>query len=96
MPSQRVDCPECGAANRIHGGMSSQRKREGNRRCSNCEEILPCPVCQADEYPDNVVESDTCPAGWFRGESTGDCLACHFCNIEEAQRQKRSRGGGGV
>jgi len=40
-----------------------------------------CPVCSED--------GDNTPPGWFRGDSTGDQLPCHNCNMEEVQRQRR-------
>jgi len=50
-------------------------------RCPDCGELeYRCPIC-----------SDSGQPGWFRGESTGDMLACHNCNAAEAQRQQRGR-----
>lgn len=40
-----------------------------------------CPVCSD--------EDDNSPPGWFRGESTGEQIACHNCNAKEAARQSR-------
>lgn len=50
-------------------------------RCPECYETRAvCPVCTGE---------DGAP-GWFRGESTGDMLACHVCNAREAAAQHRS------
>lgn len=89
MTSSRVTCPECGTVNTKYGGTHSRRNDEQNYTCSDCGEPLPCPVCQAGQYPDMDAEADTCGPGYFRGESTGDCLPCHFCNHEEIVRRRR-------
>lgn len=44
-----------------------------------------CPVCSEPDDSD-----DNSPPGWFRGDSTGDQIACHNCNAKEAARQTRS------
>jgi hypothetical protein len=89
MTATPVNCPECGAGNRIHGGVSDRAGRGGNRECSSCGAHLPCPVCCPGEYPDRNADSDPAPAGWFIGETTGEQLACHFCNHRERVRQQR-------
>lgn len=55
--------------------------RDGVRwDCPNCGKThWTCPVCY-DEDGAN---------GWFRGESTGELIACHNCNEKEAARQSR-------
>ena len=47
-----------------------------------------CPDCGADSWVCPVCSGDGAP-GWFRGDSTGDLLPCHNCNMEEVQRQRR-------
>jgi len=50
--------------------------------CSDCGAATwVCPVCSED--------GDNTPPGYFRGDSTGDQLPCHNCNMEEVQRQRR-------
>lgn len=51
--------------------------------CPDCgRRHFMCPVC-------SDPDENTAP-GWFRGESTGESLACHNCNAAEAARQRRS------
>jgi len=51
-------------------------------RCPDCGEItLLCPVCADSNTP-----------GWYRGESTGEMLACHNCNHEEYVQQNSHSG----
>lgn len=90
MASQTVNCPHCGAKNKKYGGANEKRKHESNSVCSECGSPLPCPVCQAHEYDENM-ERDHAPPGWFVGETTGKQLACHFCNVGEAYRQTGRR-----
>lgn len=50
--------------------------------CPECGGVTwVCPVCSD--------EDDNTPPGWFRGDSTGDQLACHNCNAQEAARQRQ-------
>lgn len=50
--------------------------------CPECEQVhWMCPVCSD---PD-----DHSPAGWFRGESSGETLPCINCNQEEISARKR-------
>lgn len=88
MVSQRVVCPSCGASQTKYGGTHRKAGTDESARCSECGEGLPCPVCQAGAY-DEENDNDTCPPGYFRGESTGDCIACHFCNHREVVRKQR-------
>lgn len=55
--------------------------------CHECgHRTLICPVCGDSDTP-----------GYFRGETTGELIACHNCNMEEAIRQTRgARADGGV
>jgi len=47
-------------------------------RCPTCGEVHGvCPVCTDEEGA----------PGWYRGESTGEMLACHVCNQQEYARQ---------
>ena len=50
--------------------------------CPECgRRYFMCPTCSdPDEHSS---------PGWFRGESTGDMIACHNCNAAEAARQRR-------
>jgi len=51
-------------------------------RCPDCGKTHGvCPVCTGE---------DSAP-GWYRGESTGEMLACHVCNQREYARQRRER-----
>jgi hypothetical protein len=47
-----------------------------------------CPVC-SDHLDPSVEDAHHAP-GWFYGDSTGDALACHNCNSQEAARQERT------
>lgn len=49
-----------------------------------------CPDCGAVHWRCPVCSDEGGAPGWFRGESTGDMLACHNCNAKEAARQQRS------
>jgi DNA-directed RNA polymerase subunit RPC12/RpoP len=50
-------------------------------RCPDCGDIsYRCPICADSNRP-----------GWFKGESSGDLLACHNCNAKEAARQRKER-----
>ena len=47
-------------------------------RCPDCgKNHTVCPVCHG--------------GGWFRGESTGQMMACHVCNTREYQREQQAR-----
>lgn len=50
-----------------------------------------CPTCGQQHYlcPICSDEDGTGPPGWFRGESSGEMIACHNCNAAEAARQER-------
>lgn len=49
--------------------------------CPDCGAVAyTCPVCSGD---------DNSPPGWFVGDSTGEQLPCHNCNIDEVRRQRR-------
>lgn len=52
-----------------------------------------CPECGAERWlcPVCSEQDENSPPGWFRGESTGDLIACHNCNAAEAARQDRGR-----
>jgi len=54
-------------------------------RCPDCgRDWHTCPVCsEPDDTDDNT------PAGWFRGDSTGDQIPCHNCNQQEVAAQRR-------
>jgi hypothetical protein len=60
-----------------YSGMVSKRGYEGRilrLRCPECNMAHDvCPVCHG--------------GGWFRGESTGEMLACHVCNQAEYAAQ---------
>jgi predicted RNA-binding Zn-ribbon protein involved in translation (DUF1610 family) len=52
---------------------------------------LVCPACGEAHYRCPIcTDADGAP-GWFRGESTGEMLACHNCNAQEAARQQMGR-----
>ena len=48
-----------------------------------------CPDCGATLWTCPVCYDDRGGPGWFVGDSTGDMLACHNCNAQEAARQSR-------
>jgi len=89
MPRTPLRCPECDALNRVAGGTDSAADRARNWRCSECDEYLPCPVCEAGALPNSAADPDPAPRGWFIGESTAERLPCDFCNVHEAVRQRR-------
>jgi hypothetical protein len=64
-------------------GMVRQEGWEGKGlrlRCPDCgTNHTVCPICHG--------------GGWYRGESTGNMLACHCCNPSEAARQMRRERG---
>ena len=51
---------------------------------------LTCPNCGTVHHVCNMCHDAAFPNGYYRGESTGDRLACDNCNQREAQRQRRS------
>ena len=60
--------------------------------CPECGGVTyMCPICS--EPPDS---DDNSPAGWFRGESTGEQIPCHNCNQREIQERRRHHGHSGT
>lgn len=51
-----------------------------------------CPECGVTTYRCPVCSDsdEQTPAGWFRGESTGEQIACPNCNHEEVVRERRN------
>lgn len=48
---------------------------------------LTCPECKTVHYICNMCGGD----GWYRGDSTGNRIACDNCNLMESERQRRGR-----
>jgi len=54
--------------------------------CPNCgRRHFMCPLCSEPDDSD-----DNSPVGWFRGDTTGEQIACHNCNQREVARQRRT------
>lgn len=51
---------------------------------------LTCPECGTVHHVCNMCHDEDGGPGWYRGESTGDLLACDNCNAREAARQRQS------
>lgn len=66
-----------------YAGMRHMPNYEGKvhaLKCPKCGELQGvCPLCTGEDGG----------PGWYRGESTGDMLACHVCNHREYVAQRR-------